>query len=137
VNYLRRALAWIAPALLLAAAYSVLFLVASILHALHMPDGRLMFGVALVGFGMEFALIGLFSLVIAGIEEPSKGNCFRDHLRPAGGLYCLTLFALLLLIIGAGHVSGALTNMVCVTLGAGTGNAYALYLKYEYVRAAA
>jgi hypothetical protein len=106
------------------------------LYALQMADGRLSGGIARVGFGMEFVLVGLFSLIFAGIEAPSKRDRFRDHLRHACGLYGYPLLALLLLN-GAGHLSDAITFSVCLALGAVSGNAFALYLKHEYVRAAA
>ena len=136
MNYLRNALTWLAPAILVAAAYGVAFLVESVVYALHMPENRLSFGIALVAFGMEFVLIAFFSLAIAGIEAPSKGNWFHDHLRHACVVYGLTLFAILGLALGAGHVSGALTYTVCLMSGAVAGNAFALYLTYEYGRTA-
>lgn len=135
MNYLRTALSWLAPVILLAAANGVASLVQPVVGALHMPI--MSPAAALVAFGMEFVLIAVLSLAIAYIEAPSKGNWFHDHLRHACLLYGLTLLSILGLVLGAGHVSGALSYTVRLMLGAVAGNAFALYLAYEYDRTAA
>jgi hypothetical protein len=120
------ALRFLAPALLLAVAGGVWWLLGPLIDA--DPTETHLRRTYVIGGASEFLVIFLVSLVIARLEKAGQRHLL-SHLRHSALLYLVGGFALYPLATNnAGHLSHVLGFMLTLAIGAITGDALGLVL---------
>jgi|SRR6266550_5732136 len=123
----QRALRVLAPALLLAVAYGVWWLLGPLVDA--DPSENHLTRTYAIGVVVEFLVVLLVSVVITRIEHPGPRRLL-NHLRHSVLLYLVAAFGVYSLATNdAGHLSHLLGFMFALAIAAITGDALALVLE--------